>query len=401
VLLLVLGPRASAQPSSATAPSVRIGTTEPAAQTPEAERAPAEPEVHAPPGDAPHLDPALALPAPPAGFNTHEGGWIRFAYEPGVRERVQPLILHADEIRAEMVQRFGRPVLNHVTVYLARTPLEMATMAPEGAPFPKYASGVAYSSIGFVLLTIFPGDPRAHHDLLEIFRHELAHVALYDAVDGHPVPRWFNEGFAVFASGESSFTRVQTLWTATVADELLPLKRLERTFPSDIAGVSVAYAEAADVVRFLVRREDHERFVSMLGRMRNGSQFDAALRDAYGVDMATLEYEWRDDVSRRYTFWPMLFSGSVVWGGVVGLFFWGWRRRRARDKQTLARWEREEAAEEAELRRRMNEARAAAEGRVHIVLSRNEPRPLVEVKPPIPEGEVPKIEHDGRWHTLH
>ncbi len=387
--------------SAPSAPAVRIGTSEPAVQAPESERASAETEVHAPPADAPRVETGLKLPTPPSGFNTHEGGWIRFAYEPSVRERVQPLILHADEVKAELTQRLGCPVLGHVTVYVARTPLEMASMAPEGAPFPKYATGVAYSGLGLVLLTILPLDPNAHHDIMETFRHELAHVALYDAADSRPVPRWFNEGFAVFASGESSFTRVQTLWTATVADELLPLKRLERTFPSDAMGVSVAYAEAADVVRFLIRREDHERFISMLERVRKGAEFEPALRDAYGLDMATLEYEWREDVSRRYTFWPMLFSGSVVWGGVMGLFFWAWRRRRARDKQTLARWEREEAAQEAELRRRAIEARRGAEGRVHIVLTRSEPRPLVEVKAPIPEGDVPKIEHDGRWHTLH
>jgi hypothetical protein len=37
--------------------------------------------------------------------------------------------------------------------------------------------------------------------------------------------------------------------------------------------------------------------------------------------------------------------------------------------------------------------------RVHIVLSRREER--VEPALLAPEAEVPKIEHDGQWHTLH
>lgn len=383
-------------PKSGAAP-VRMGTTAAQPVVPEPERPAPDPETHAPPSDAPRVDSGLKLPPPPASFNMHQGGWVRFAYEPSARERVQPLITQADAVRAELVRRLGRPVLSNVTVYVARTPLEMAGLAPEGAPFPKYAAGVAYSDIGFVLLTIHPNDPNAHHDLAEIFRHELAHVALHDAVGGRPVPRWLNEGFAVYASGETSFTRLQSLWTATVADQLLPLERMERTFPTDAVGVSVAYAQAADVVRFLIRRQDEQRFVGMIERIRRGQDFEPALRDAYGLDMATLEFEWREDVSRRYTFWPIVFSGSMVWGAVMGLFVWGWRRRKRRDKETLARWEREEAVE-AELQRRLRE-----EGRLRIVLARAEPRVAVEMKPvvPTPDGEVPQVQHDGRWHTLH
>jgi hypothetical protein len=37
-------------------------------------------------------------------------------------------------------------------------------------------------------------------------------------------------------------------------------------------------------------------------------------------------------------------------------------------------------------------------GRVHIVFSRREER----VEPAIvPEAEIPKVEHEGEWHTLH
>ncbi len=373
---------------------VRVGTSVAAEAT--VERVD-PPETHQPPGDAPRTESGLKLPSPPPNFNTVDGGWIRFAYEPSVRERVQPLITSANETRADLVERLGRSVLDHVTVYVARTPGEMAGLAPEGAPFPKYADGVAYPDIGLVLLTIHPVEVNAHHDLAEVFRHELAHVALFDSVGGRPVPRWFNEGFAVFASGESSFTRLQTLWTATMSEELIPLRRMERTFPSDAVGVSVAYAQAADVVRFLVRRQDHERFVGMIERVRHGQDFEHSMRDSYGLDLETLEYEWREDVARRYTFWPILFSGSVVWVGAIGLFFVAWRRRKKRDKVTLQRWEREEVEEEVQ--RRLRESRELEQGRVHIVLA---PRGAAELRPPpLPDAEIPKVEHDGHWYTLH
>jgi hypothetical protein len=335
------------------------------------------------------------MPPVPAGFATYDGGFVRFSYHPSTREQVEPLIAAADETRRELEIWLGQPVLHRVRVDVARTPREMKAFAPRGAPYPDYAAGVAYSDLGLVLLTLSPISPNDSHNLLQTFKHELAHVALKDALGGRHVARWFNEGFAVLASGETSFDRLSTLWTATVADRLLPLSEVERSFPSDGVTASVAYAEAVDVVRFLVRREERHRFRALIRELREGRTLDTAARDAYGVDLATLEREWREDVAKRYTFWPILLSGTGVWAGVLLLFVWGWRKRRARTRVTLERWARDEARED-QLRKLQDNAR------VHIVLAHASTvaaTPVPNTKPP--EIEVPRVQHEGEWHTLH
>lgn len=351
----------------------------------------------------------LRMPPVPAGFNTYDAGWIRFVYHPSSRERVQSLIAQAAAVKADLIERLGFPVLSQVRVMIARSTGEMETFAPPGAPYPEYAAGVAYSELGLVLLTLSPVHPGEELNLDEVFRHELAHVALHDAVGGQSVPRWFNEGFAVFASGESSFVRMKTLSMATVGGSLIPLHELDVSFPRDETSVGVAYAEAVDVLRFLVRREDQHRFRALIGELREGKAFEQSVKEAYSIDLATLEYEWREDASRRYTFWPFLLSGSFLW--VVGLvvFVWAWRRRKRRDKVTLQRWAREEAREDL-ARARLAELRAEA-ARVHIVLTRApQPEPTdadrtgpAPAQPPTPvsEKELPQVQHDGNWHTLH
>lgn len=386
VLLLI-----AAAPSSVLAMDGDSGFT----QGPARYESPAD-QPSVPSGDA-------EIPAAPASFNTYEGGWIRFSYPPATRERLEPLIQDANRFRSEMQARLGATVLENVTVYVARTPGEMSTLAPEGAPYPRYASGVAYSRLGLILLTLTPKHSNAAHDLGEIFRHELGHVALFDAVGGAAVPRWFNEGFAVHVSGESSLARLQTLWTATLAGDLIPLARLDRSFPADSVDASLAYAESADVVRYLLRQQDRERFPAFVDRIREGQPFEAALSDAYGVGMDNLEYEWREAVAKRYSFWPVFFSGSVVWIGALGLFVVGYRRRRKRAEQTLARWSREEAREAAARRSALEPG-----GRVHIVLPSSSgegppelPAPALPRPSASDGGDVPKVEHEGQWHTLH
>jgi len=350
-----------------------------------------------PPSDAPRLDTeTIRRPEPPAGFNRHDAGWIHFAYPPEARQRIQRLIEVADKTRQDMSSRLGAPVLGELHVRIARTAGEMTTLAPSNAPYPKYASGVAYPDLRLVLITLDPRHPNEHTDILQTFQHELAHVALYDAVKGHDVPRWFNEGFAVYVSGEGSLPRLQTLWTASLAGNIIPLDRLERSFPEDAILASIAYAEAADIVRYLVRTQEQYRFDALVERIARGMQFDQALLAAYGIDRLTLESEWREDIARRYTFWPVLTGSTLLWVGIVALFFWAYRRRKVRARRILDRWRREEATEDALL------AAERAERRIHIVVAQpsaplsTPPRPMAR-----PDSDVPTVEHGGALHTLH
>lgn len=361
----------------------------------------------------------VQIPPPPDGFNIYDGGWLSMAFPPAKRHRVQPLISEADAFRDRLRDLFDYPVLERVVVRVGRTPGEMAGLAPAEAPFPKYAEGVAYPRLGLVLLTIDPKHPNSVHDLGEVFRHELAHIALHEALEGHHVPLWLNEGFAIHLSGESSLVRMQTLWTAALAETLLPLAHLDKRFPDDLVKTPIAYAQSADVVRHLLRTRYSQRFVTMLRRVRGGQPFEKAMSDAYGfatygLGADTLEDEWRRDVAKRYSFWPVLFSGSMVWIGAIGLFAVGYYRRRKQQRLTLERWAIEEATEQ------LPKASTVPTARMHIVLapkgaaaappmlaqasapdsdSGEELTP--EFKRPGRDMDVPKVEHEGSWYTLH
>ena len=149
----------------------------------------------------------------------------------------------------------------------------------------------------------------------------------------------------------------------------------------------MAYAESADVVRFLMRDDDRTRFGSLVQRLRAGTAFDRALADAYDTDLRKLEYEWREDVSHRFGVLPLLTGGGAVWTLIVGLSFAAWAKRRRRSKAKLAAW----ALEEAE----MDAAAQAA----HERLEREKAIPVDEDEMPPPA--VPVVEHEGRWYTLH
>jgi hypothetical protein len=82
---------------------------------------------------------------------------------------------------------------------------------------------------------------------------------------------------------------------------------------------------------------------------------------------------------------------------VLGLFVIAWQKRRRKSRRTLEQWAKEEARAE-------QGANVALAPRVHIVLPGQQPAEPPELPAmaaaPI-EAEVPKVEHEGQWHTLH
>lgn len=346
------------------------------------------------PRDVPLVSPSeVTIPAVPGSYVTRDLGWLKLSFPRAATERVEPMLREADAIKGQLTELLGQPVLGHVEVRVTPTFEEMRNLAPIGAPPPAYASGVAYPRLHLVLISMMaPQRAGDATNLDDVFRHELAHIALEDAVEGKHVPAWFNEGLAVGFAGENTLDRQKVLTTATINGTLLPLADLDRGFPSDPMDVNIAYAQSVDFLRFLQARSDRLRFASTVQRVREGQTFERAIADAYGSDLRKLEFQWRSDVERRYSVIPLLAGGGIIWVGVIGALGWGFVKRRRRAKAILSRWAEEEAIEDALVAARREREAADAADISDTDLARLSMRGL---------RAPSKVEHEGNWHTLH
>ena len=98
--------------------------------------------------------PQLALPSPLHGYETERIGSVTWTFPESERGRVAELIEAFDEHWAEVESDFGAVIDDKLIIRVARNPREMRAMAPIGAPPPDYATGVAYSHRGLILLTM-------------------------------------------------------------------------------------------------------------------------------------------------------------------------------------------------------------------------------------------------------
>jgi len=340
--------------------------------------------------------PALEIPPVPADWTAKEAEGIRFRVVPGAEVRLEPALERLSDDLAGLRATFGdtKPLLQGLEVRIVREPEDIALYAPKEAPPPKYASGVAYPGLRLVIVALKAPRTFEAVNVPEVLRHELIHVALHDAVSSESrVPRWFDEGVAVHLSGERRQAREETLYRAASIGKLIPLQDLERNFPEDGLEVDAAYAESADFVRFLLRPQDRARFADLIARIEGGTPFARALSDAYASDLRRLEFEWKKDVDTRKgsAFQQAMATGSLLWGvGIIALALAWWKMRK-RAKTIHEKWEREEEREATMEAMREALLRAAAEP----ALADGEPVPAVLPTP------VPRVRHEGEWHTLH
>jgi len=334
-------------------------------------------------GGAAQNVPELSLPATPDGYQTERIRSVTWTYPEAERGRVEALIETFDEHWAKLSNDFGVPIDDELVIRVARNPREMRAMAPVGHPPPEYATGVAYSRWGVILLTMSAPQSWEPPDLQVVLVHELSHVALNRAVLGNPVPRWFNEGVAIHQSEVRLLPRMESLLRAAAQRSMLRLSELDDRFPDRPHEVNVAYAQSADVVGFLRRsNNDERRFHRLIQSLRNGETFDTALATGYGWTRIGLERQWRDSLRNRYRILPALFAGSTIWVAAAILVVFAYRRRRRYHHMKL-----QQMAYREEL-----EALTAA----------SQPPPaLVPPADVATDAGVPIVEHDGESHTLH
>jgi uncharacterized protein YjeT (DUF2065 family) len=167
-------------------------------------------------------------------------------------------------------------------------------------------------------------------DLVRTLRHELAHLALHDAVQVR-VPLWFDEGYATWAAGEWERYGGLELNVAVVRGAVPSLTELDGALRGSGAAASDAYALAATAVVELARRNPAGTLAPLLQRLEAGDDFAAAVLATTGLPLDRFEQEWQRAVRRRYNLGQWLMAGGG-WAVVGLLVLWLVRRRRRLDR---------------------------------------------------------------------
>lgn len=328
------------------------------------------------------------LPDLPNEYDVHEEEGFRVAYHPAARDRVRELLPQLPRIREELEARLGTPVLAEVEIRLAAMPIELDRLLPSDAAHaeaprrPIVAEGYADADRRLVVLSLGP-ELRTAGEVEQALRFTLAQIAIAEAAGAHAPPTWYQRGFADHFAERDRLSRLWQLERTTLGPTAPSLEELgQASARCEQPGAGEACprvrALAADFARFSEVQE--ARVPVLFARLRNGLTWPEALEGSFAADTATIERAWQRDTGRRHGWYPLL-----MFVGLLGLVY---------------------GVVRALLARRRGTKRAVAKEPTLSGQRRSFRRPLrrgAKVRPPVlrPAHGVPKIEHDGSWHTLH
>ena len=154
-----------------------------------------------------------------------------------------------------------------------------------------WTGGLAFPSQNILLITVDP-------DNLEIdlpgLVHELAHLLVGEVTFNcfGDLPRWLDEGLAVYSEGGPQEFQRFALQEAIDNRELISLRSLNSSFPASDTGATLSYALSWSLVDYMITAYGWPNMQELLAVFSEGSTYEAAVEQVYGLDLDSLEDAW-------------------------------------------------------------------------------------------------------------
>jgi hypothetical protein len=186
---------------------------------------------------------------------------------------------------------------------------------------------------------------------LEILRHEIAHLALHEALGELP-PRWFDEGYAAYSAQEWGREDALVTNLALVLRGVPSLDSLDLGFYAGAQRATGAYALAYTAVAELASMDRERGLALFFARWKETESMDLAVRAAYGITLSGFETRWRSRTRRRYGALAAVTDLAIVGAAVLGVLLPLQQLQRRRRKRRLTAMQEAEAAVERARRER-------------------------------------------------
>ncbi len=183
-------------------------------------------------------------------------------------------------------------------------------------------------------------------DPISVLRHELAHLALHEAMGDLP-PRWFDEGYASYAAAETGRDQILSTNVALVFRGVPALDSLDVWFYEGSARAAAGYALAHRAVAELAGLDQARGLSLFFQYWKERGTMDAAVRAAYGLTLAAFEDRWQKTMRRRYGGLALIADLAVVGAIVLAMLLPLYISRRRRDRARMANLRAAEQAAEA------------------------------------------------------
>lgn len=248
----------------------------------------------------------------------------------------------SEDFYPQVTASIGYEPEKKIKIWFCRTQKEFDLAL--GAPIQEWAAGAAYPMRARIVVR----DPAYVKDrsinLEHLVKHEIVHVVfgLYLGENIRNVPRWFNEGLAMYEAEEWGYSQYWTMLTGALGNSLIPFHHLAENFPQSEGQARMAYAQSCSIITFMAKKYGEDALRECISLLAEGRDLNEALAGSIGWSFTGLEIKWRRSIKSRYKWISLISSWVVLWSVAVLILIAAYWRRRVKNKKIIQRWEEED-----------------------------------------------------------
>jgi len=264
---------------------------------------------------------------------------VMFTGSEGAARNIQEV---AEEFYPKVTSDLGYSTNRKITIWFCESQKEFNRAV--NAPIQDWAAGAAYPLRARIVIR----DPASLNNkkinLSRLVKHEITHVVfgLYIGRNLKHVPRWFNEGVAMYEADEWTYGHYWIMLTGALSNSLIPLYELAQDFPQNESQARMAYTQSCSIVTYMTEKYGSDSLRQCIRLIAEGRSIDEAMAGAIGIDTIWLERKWLKDLKKRYKWVSLVTSWVVLWGFVVLVALLAYWRRRLKNRRIIRQWEEEE-----------------------------------------------------------
>ncbi len=237
----------------------------------------------------------------------------------------------------QLCEAIGSKLITSINIFLTNS--ENLYKNIVGKSFPDWSSGAALPAHQVMVLKSY----YTNQDIHKIAIHELTHLLIDQATKSKPIPRWLNEGLAVYFSREKNFASTSLISKALMTQSIIDLSDIDYVLTFHKSKAQLAYQESYLAVKYLIETYGLESVRNIINQIAISHDYDTAFLNTLGMGIYDFEYEWFQYIRDNYR-WHFLADFDIyLWMSLPLLFIVIFIIIRIRNRKTLKRWESEEA----------------------------------------------------------
>ncbi len=243
------------------------------------------------------------------------------------------------ETRLRLIDLLGDSLSYRPHVYIVEDPALFDRLS--GGGFPDWGAAAAVPRRR-LLAVKSPDAFNLNRSLNELLAHEFAHLAVAEKAGYKAVPRWFDEGLAMYVSMEWSWSDNLAMSRAAVFGQYLPLNEIDRVNSFGASKAHVAYAQSYLAVEYLFDQYGPEAVRDFLDGIADGLGPDRALRVAIGRNLERFESELKIYLHRHYNIVSLFMDTIYFWVALAAVVVIAGISQLKKRREYYRKWEDEE-----------------------------------------------------------